>query len=60
MHEETKRNILTLLCKNITVVNKHVNAVNEVLKGVQEEICPSLRMLQEQVHYWFVKRLVSI
>ena len=51
MHEETKRNILTLLCKNITAVNKHVNEVNEVLKGVQEEICPSLRMLQEQVHY---------
>ena len=51
MHGETKRNILTLLCRNITVVNKHVNEVNEVLKGIQEEICPSLRMLQEQLRY---------
>ena len=51
MHKETKRNILSLLCENITVVNKHVNEVNEVLKGIQEEICPSLRMLQEQLRY---------
>ena len=60
MHEGAKGDIPTLRSRDINFEAKHVNEVNEVLMCIPvRNLCLTLSMLREQVHYWFVKRLVS-
>ena len=59
MHEGAKGDIPTLCSRDITLVTKYVNEVNEVLKCIPVRNLSELSMLREQVHHWFVKRLVS-
>ena len=59
IHEGAKGDIPNLNSRDKTLVTKHVNEVNKVLKCIPVRNLSELKMMKEKVHYLFVKRLVS-